>query len=168
MKYIITIGLLNLFTIGALGQAPMRCEYKNNRTDTRSEEEFKRLHAEEIRIVLSGDATAWESFYQGDHIVSNPFNQMIDKKTVLERVRSNVIRYKSYEKKIEYLCVYEDAAVIAGTELSLPADDADRPDAGKFTKRRFTETWIRRNKRWGKVARHVSTIADPTPAGANK
>ena len=60
---------------------------------------------------------------------------------------------------MEYLCVYGDAAVIAGVETSPPADDANRPDAGRLTKRRFTETWIKRGKQWRKVARHVSTIA---------
>lgn len=156
--------LLMMFVVSisapAFGQTLNRCDYKDNKKDKRSEEEFKRLHAEEVRIVLSGDVTAWDNFYPEDHIVTNPFNQLIDKKTVLERVRGNIIRYKSYEKKIEYLCVYPDAAVIAGVEISLPADDANRPDAGRATKRRFTETWMRRGKQWRKVARHVSTIAD--------
>ncbi len=95
----------------------------------------------------------------GRHIVTNPFNQMIDKTTVLERVRRNIIKYKSYEKKMEYLCVYKDTAIIAGIEIAVTADDANRPDAGQTSKRRFTETWIKREKQWRKVARHVSTIA---------
>ena len=109
--------------------------------------------------MISGDAAAWERFYPEDHIVTNPFNQMIDKKTVMERVRGNIIKYKSYKKKMEYLCVYGDTAIIAGVETSLPTDDANRPDAGRMTQRRFTETWIKREKQWRKVARHVSTIA---------
>ena len=147
-------------SLTAFGQSINRCDYKDNKKDKRSEEEFKRLHAYEVSIVLSGDVKAWDEFYPEDHIVTNPFNQLIDKKVVLERVRENIIRYKSYEKKIEYLCVYKETAVVAGVEISLPADDANRPDAGKMTRRRFTETWIKRGKQWRKVARHVSTIAD--------
>ncbi len=147
-------------SLTAFGQTINRCDYKDNKKDKRSEEEFKRLHAYEVSIVLSGDVKAWDDFYPEDHIVTNPFNQLIDKKVVLERVRGNIIRYKSYEKKIEYLCVYKETAIVAGIEISLPADDANRPDAGKMTRRRFTETWIKRGKQWRKVARHVSTIAD--------
>ena len=147
-------------SLTAFGQTIHRCDYKDNKKDQRSEEEFKRLHAYEVSIVLSGDVKAWDDFYPEDHIVTNPFNQLIDKKVVLERVRGNIIRYKSYEKKIEYLCVYKETAVVAGIEISLPADDANRPDAGKMTKRRFTETWIKRENQWRKIARHVSTIAD--------
>jgi hypothetical protein len=141
------------------GQELSRCNYKDNKKDKRSEEEFKRLHAQEVDIVISGDAAAWEKFYPDDHIVTNPFNQLLDKKAVLERVKGNIIKYKSYEKKMEYLCVYKDAAVIAGNEISLAANDANRPDAGQMTKRRFTEMWIKWEKQWRKVARHVSTIA---------
>lgn len=147
-------------SLTAFGQAIKRCDFEDNKNDKRSEDEFRRLHAYEVGIVLSGDVKAWDNFYPEDHIVTNPFNQLIDKKVVLERVRGNIIRYKSYEKKIEYLCVYKETAVIAGIETSLPADDANRPDAGKMTERRFTETWIKREKQWRKVARHVSTIAD--------
>jgi hypothetical protein len=153
--------LITTVSLDAFGQTINRCDFGDNKQDKLSEDEFKRLHSEEVAIVLSGDAEAWDEFYPEDHVVTNPFNQLLDKQQVLERVREHIIRYKSYEKKIEYLCVYTDAAVIAGVEISLPADDANRPDAGKLTSRRFTETWIKRDNQWRKVARHVSTIAAP-------
>ena len=159
MKRVVMPAVLLILSSAAYGQTITRCDVGNNKTDKRSEEEFKRLHKEEAAIVLSGDAAAWEKFYPEDHIVTNPFNQLLEKKQVLERVKANIIRYKIYEKKIEYLCVYDNAAVIAGVEISLPTDDANRPDAGKLTSRRFTETWIKRDKQWRKVARHVSTLA---------
>lgn len=157
---ILLIMFVSPISLIAFGQTLNRCDYKNNKKDKRTEEEFKRLHAYEADIVLRGDVAAWDKFYPEDHIVTNPFNQMIDKKTVLERVRANIIKYKSYEKKMEYLCVYNDTAIVAGIEIAVTADDANRPDAGQTTKRRFTETWIKREKQWCKVARHVSTIAD--------
>lgn len=160
MKRILLLTILaGMISLTAFGQGIDRCDVGNNKRDRRSEEEFRRLHAEEARIVIGGDAAAWEKFYPEDHVVTNPFNQLLDKKGVLERVRAGIIKYKSYEKKMEYLCVYEDAAVIAGVETSLPTDDANRPDAGRLTQRRFTETWIKRGKQWRKVARHVSPIA---------
>ena len=158
-RTLMLIALMTIVSPAAFGQTINRCDFGDNKKDKRAEEEFKRLHAQEVAIVLGGDASAWEKFYPEDHIVTNPFNQLLDKKAVLERVRANIIRYKTYEKKIEYLCAYKDVAVIAGVETSLPTDDANRPDAGKLTMRRFTETWIKRDKQWRKVARHVSTLA---------
>ena len=160
MERVLTVIVLGVaFSTGVFGQAISRCDVGNSKADRQSEAEFKRLHAGEARIVISGDVAAWEKFYPEDHIVTNPFNQLLDKKGVLERVKANIIKYKAYEKKMEYLCVYGDTAVIAGVETSLPTDDANRPDAGRMTQRRFTETWIKREKQWRKVARHVSTIA---------
>lgn len=153
--------LIALMSPMTFAQTVQRCDLGDNKTDKRVEEEFKRLHEQEVAFVLSGDAAAWDKFYPEDHIVTNPFNQLLTKKQVLERVRANIIRYKVYEKKIEYLCAYPNTVVIAGVETSLPADDANRPDAGKLTSRRFTETWIKRDKQWRKVARHVSTITAP-------
>ena len=158
---ILLIMFLSSISLNAFGQTLTRCDYKDNKKETRLEQEFKRLHAYEADIVVRGDVAALDAFYPEDHIVTNPFNQMIDKKTVLERVRQSIIKYKFYEKKMEYLCVYESIAIIAGVETGAPADDANRPDAGQTSSRRFTETWIKRGKQWRKVARHVSTISAP-------
>lgn len=142
----------------AAGQTLERCDYKDNRKDKRMEDVFRRLHAYEAELIVRADAGALEKFYPEDHIVTNPFNQMIGKKTVLERVRAGIIKYKSYEKRMEYLCVYESTAIIAGIEIGTAADDANRLDAGQSSKRRFTETWMKRGNQWRKVARHVSTL----------
>src|SRR5688572_22522802 len=126
MKRVFMLSVVLILSSAVFGQAIRRCDVRDNKKDRQTEEEFKRLHKQEAAIVLGGDAAEWEKFYPEDHIVTNPFNQLLDKKTVLERVRANIIRYKTYEKKIEYLCVYKDAAVIAGVEISLPTDDANR------------------------------------------
>ena len=158
-KIILLIMFVCSIPLMIFGQTLNRCDFKDNKKDKQIEEEFKRLHTYEADLILRGDAAALDAFYPEDHIVTNPFNQMIDKKTVMERVRGNVIKYKAYEKKMEYLCVYKDTAIIAGIETGTAAEDANRPDAGQTSRRRFTETWMKRGKQWRKVARHVSTIA---------
>ena len=155
---ILLIMLAVAMPLTAFGQTLSRCDYGDNKTDTRIEAEFKRLHAYEAELIMRGDVTALEKFYPEDHIVTNPFNQLIGKATVLERVRGNVIKYTAYEKKMEYLCVYETTAIIAGIETGTAAPDANRPDAGQTSRRRFTETWMKRGNQWRKVARHVSTL----------
>lgn len=158
-KIILLLMFASPISLTAFGQTGNRCDYKDNKKDKRTEEEFNRLNAYEVDIVLRGDVAAIDKFIPEDHVVTNQFNQMIDKKTVLERVRGNVIKYKFYEKKMEYLCVYKNTIIMAGIETVVPTDDANRPDAGQTIKRRFTETWVKREKQWRKVARHVSTVA---------
>ncbi len=61
--------------------------------------EIKRLMDYELKLVLNQDITAMEQFYPYDMAVTNPFNQFIDKQKVMERVKSNIIKYIFYEKR---------------------------------------------------------------------
>ena len=120
-------------------------------------EELKRLAAYEVDLVLRSDVAAMARFYPDDMIVTNPFNQVIDKAKVLERVRQNIIRYTSMTKEIEHFrLLRKDMAVIMGLETAQVTPGADRPDAGKMTYRRFTEIWTLRNGAWKKIVRHAN------------
>ena len=153
-KVILLIALVNLMALVAFGQAADR---RTNR-DKRIEEEIKRLTADEVEILLRGDVTALERLYPEDFVVTNPFNQFINKRKVLERIRTDIIKYKSYDKQIEYLRVYGNTVLAIGRETVVPSADADRPDAGQTVHRRFTEVWVKRKGQWRRVARHASNI----------
>lgn len=153
-KVILLIALVNLMALAALGQTTDRRTSK----DKSIEEEIKRLTASEVDLLVRGDMAALERLYPDDFVVTNPFNQFINKQKVLERIRTNIIKYKSYEKQIEYLRVYGNAVLAVGSETVVPTADADRPDAGQTVHRRFTEVWVKRKGKWQRVARHASNI----------
>ena len=147
------IGMLALAVIattGASGEAQA----------TRSagiEKEMRRLAAYEVDLVLRSDVQGMERFYPDDMIVTNPFNQVIDKPKVLERVRENIIRYTTMTKEVEHFrLLRDDTAMIMGLETAKVTPDAARPDAGRMTYRRFTEVWMLRNGAWKKVVRHAN------------
>ena len=153
-KVILLIALVNLMALVALGQTTDRRTSK----DKSIEEEIKRLTASEVDLLVRGDMAALERLYPDDFVVTNPFNQFINKQKVLERIRTNIIKYKSYEKQIEYLRVYGNTVLAVGSETVVPTADADRPDAGQTVRRRFTEVWVKRKGEWQRVARHASNI----------
>ena len=153
-KVIMLIALVNLIAIVASAQS---ADQRTNK-EKRIEEEIRRLTAFEVDLVVRGDIEAIQRVYPEDFVVTNPFNQLINKQQVIERIRTNIIRYKSYEKQIEYLRIYGNTIVTAGSETVVPTADADRPDAGQTVRRRFTEVWIRRKGQWQRVARHASNI----------
>jgi ketosteroid isomerase-like protein len=154
MKKVILLIALGILMALALGQTTDRRTNK----DKSIEEEIKRLTASEVDLVMRGDMAALERLYPDDLVVTNPFNQFINKQKVLERIRTNIIKYESYEKQIEYLRVYGDTVLAVGSETVVPTADADRPDAGQTVRRRFTEVWVKRKGRWQRVARHASNI----------
>ncbi|MDQ4139646.1 MAG: nuclear transport factor 2 family protein [Bacteroidota bacterium] len=130
--------------------------------------EIKRLMDYELKLVLHQDTTAMEQFYPDDMAVTNPFNQFIDKRKVMERVKSDIIKYVSYKKKVDYFHVEGDnTVVVIGSEVVVPTTDANRSDAGKTVNRRFTEVWMKRGKEWKKVVRHANNINNYKAATLN-
>jgi len=111
------------------------------------------------KILPARDFAARERFYPADHIVTNPYNRLVDKAFVMERIRADVISYASFERQFDLFRVYGDTAVVVGSEKVVPATDAKRPDAGQTIRRRFTEVWVRRDGTCQVVARHASNIA---------
>lgn len=101
-----------------------------------------------------------KKFYPDDFVVTNPFNQFIDKKKVIERVKGNIIKYSSYKRTFDAFRFYGNTAIVIGSEVVVPTSDANRPDAGKTVHRRFTEVWVLRNGMWQKVVRHANNITE--------
>ena len=135
------------------------CQTPGPNTDTAKavETEMQRLADYEVDLVLRSDISGMTRFYPDDMIVTNPFNQVIDKAKVLERVQGNIIRYTHMTKKVEHVRLLRaDMAVIMGLETAKVTPDADRSDAGKMTYRRFTEVWELRAGEWKKVVRHAN------------
>ena len=126
--------------------------------DAQAVGEIKRRYEYREKILLARDFAALERFYPADHIVTNPYNRLVDKTFVMERIRADVISYASFERHFDLFRIYGDTAVVVGSEKVVPATDAKRPDAGQTIRRRFTEVWVRREGTWQVVARHASNI----------
>lgn len=125
-------------------------------------QEMQRLAGYEVDLVLRSDIPAMERFYPDDMIVTNPFNQVIDKPQVIERVKANIIKYTSMTKDVEHVRFFGEMVVTMGLETAKVTPSADRSDAGKMTYRRFTELWALRFGSWKKLARHANHF-EPKP-----
>lgn len=155
--------LLLLLVLSGFAANSSFCQTFNSSSDKDRKiiKEVKRLMDYELKLVLNQDTTAMEQFYPDDMAVTNPFNQFIDKQKVMERVKSNIIKYISYEKKVDYFHVEGvNTVVVIGKEIVVPTSDANRTDAGKTVNRRFTEVWMKRGKEWKKVVRHANNIVN--------
>ena len=125
-------------------------------TDSAVVEEIIQRYDYEHTLVLRQDIVGLERFYPDDFVVTNPFNQFIDKKKVIERMKANIIKYSEYERFFDYFKVYGNTVIVVGREVVAATPDAARTDAGKITHRRFTEIWMKRDKDWVKVLRHAN------------
>ena len=94
------------------------CQVSQRKFDpSKAEEEIKRLYALEEQLVLHQDTAGFRKFYPNDFVVTNPFNQFINKNTVIERVKENIIKYSSYKRTFDAFQFYGNTAVVIGSEI---------------------------------------------------
>jgi ketosteroid isomerase-like protein len=122
-----------------------------------AEPAIRRANAQEVRALLANDVTTLARLWSDDFVVTNPLNQFVTKRQVIGLIRSDTLAFQSYDRKIEYVRVYGDVAVVAGSEVVVWA--GKMPTAGKLSRLRFTAVWMRRGGQWEEVARHANTVA---------
>ena len=128
--------------------------------DTKTVNELRALYDYEQQLLLRKDVASQEQFYPEDFVVTNPFSMFINKRQVMERIRGDIIKYSRYDRAFDAFRIYGDTAIVIGGETVVPTPDANRADAGRTIRPRFTEVWLRRNGRWEKVVRHASNVRE--------
>ena len=84
--------------------------------DTQAAEEVRRLNAEEVDAFLHQDPKVMERLWSDDFVVTNPLNKFVTKQQVLGMVKSGFLIITSFDRQIEYVRVYDDAVIVAGSE----------------------------------------------------
>lgn len=120
------------------------------------EEEVRRLNEQEVQALLRNDVATLRRLWSDDFVVTNPFNKFINKQQVLGMTESGTLTFTSYDRQVEYVRVYGDTAVVAGSETVVWA--GKMPNAGQTLHLRFTGVWMKRGGRWQEVARHANMV----------
>lgn len=123
----------------------------------RAEEEIRRLNAQEVEALLRNDVKALGRIWSGDFVVTNPLNQFVNKQQVVGLIESGTLAFTSYDRRVEYVRVYGDTAVVAGSETVVWA--GKMPNAGQTSQLRFTAIWVRQGGHWQEVARHANIVS---------
>ena len=122
---------------------------------TADERAIRSLEEKEVAAVLKQDVATLEQLMSERYIVNNPQNGVTpDREGVLDRVRRGLIRYSSFERRIEAIRIDDDVAIVMGSEKVVPIGDA--PRAGHTVLRRYTNIWKRTGSTWHAIARHAN------------
>jgi hypothetical protein len=120
------------------------------------EAQIRKLNSQEVDGLMRHDAAVLAPLWSDGFVVTNPYNKFITKNDVLKFVRSGALGFSSYERKIEYMRVYGDTVIVAGSEKVGWA--GKMPLAGKTSLLRFTSVWMKHNESWQEVARHANIV----------
>jgi hypothetical protein len=117
----------------------------------------------EVHAFLANDPATLAQLWSDDFVVTNPFNQFLNKQQVLALVTSGTLAFTAYERHIEYAHAYGDMVIVAGTEVVTWAGKI--PLAGQTSHLRYTAVWARHGHTWQEVARHASFVLPGGPGG---
>src|SRR2546423_8260374 len=81
-----------------------------------AEQAVRKLSQEEVEAFLHKDADAMSRIWSDDFVVTNPLNKFVNKQQVLGMVRSGFLVITSFKREIEYIRVYGDTVILAGSE----------------------------------------------------
>lgn len=139
-------------TLLASGQIPTRPTERIKQ----AEGEVRRVNGEEVQAFLQKDPKVMARVWSDDMVVTNPLNKFVTKKQVLGMMESGFLVITSYDRQIEYVRVYGDTVIVAGSETVVWG--GKMPNAGKTEHLRFTGIWMKQGGRWQEVARHANVV----------
>lgn len=129
---------------------------KANKNDKKAEQEVRQFSNEEVKAFLAKDTKAMARLWSSDFVVTNPLNKFVTGQQVLGMMESGFLIITSYDRQIEYLRVYRDTVIMAGSEVVTWG--GKMPNAGKAEHLRFTAIWMKHGGRWQEVARHANVV----------
>jgi len=150
----VALGLFVFFGLAissGAAQAPSASE-----ADKRAETEVRRLSALEVQAFLDKDPKALANLWSDDFVVTNPLNKFVNKQQVLGMVQSGFLVITAFDRQIEYLHVYGDIVILAGSETVTWG--GEMPNAGKTELLRITVVWRNENGQWREIARHANIV----------
>src|SRR5436190_20699192 len=166
--------ILALFTAGAVfasaqpgaptrehAQAAQQHAASANKNDVAAEKEVRRLSDAEVQAFLQKDPKTMATLWSDDFVVTNPLNKFVTKQQVLGMMNSGVLIITSYDRQIEYLRVYGDTVILAGSETVVWG--GKMPNAGKTEYLRFTAVWMKQAGKWQEIARHANIVPSQQP-----
>ena len=121
-----------------------------------AEQAVRQLNTEEVQAFLQKDAAAMARVWSDDMVVTNPLNKFVTKQQVLGMVQSGFLVITAYDRRIEYVRVYGDTVIVAGSETVTWG--GKMPNTGKVENLRFTGIWMKQQGHWQEVARHANIV----------
>ncbi|MDP9161908.1 MAG: nuclear transport factor 2 family protein [Acidobacteriota bacterium] len=148
--------ILTSLTVVATVLAAAQITTDTTKDDQRAEQDIRRLNLEESEAFLHKDPKTLANLWSDDFVVTNPLNKFVTKQQVLGMVESGFLIITSYDRQIEYVRVYGETAIVAGSEQVVWG--GKMPNAGKTEHLRFTGIWMKQGGRWLEVARHANIV----------
>jgi hypothetical protein len=128
-----------------------------------SESSLRAADAEQMRIIVDGDAKAQSAFMHDNYIINGPANRILRKPVLVQMLANGRMASDRFERTIEGTAITGNIGIVMGSEIVRPGAGSEL--AEKFgsidLKRRFTNVFLFEGGAWRFLARQASIVETP-------
>lgn len=128
---------------------------------TPSEANLRAADAEQMRIIVDGDARAQQEFMHPNYIINAPANVVRRKAELVADLARGAMGSESFDRVIEGTAITGNVGIVMGREVvrPTPASNLGRLHPGQILQRRFTNVFLWEDGRWRFLARQASVVS---------
>lgn len=128
-----------------------------------SESSLRAADAEQMRIIVEGDARSQEAFMHRNYILNGPSNRVLRKAVLVDMLASGKMASDHFERVIEGTAITGNVGIVMGSETVQPRAGSELGEkfGSRPLKRRFTNVFIFENGSWYFLARQASVVEMP-------
>lgn len=128
-----------------------------------SETSLRAADAEQMRIIVDGDAVAQKAFMHPNYILNGPSNKVLRKDVLVDMLANGRMASEHFERVIEGTAITGNIGIVMGSEVVQPRAGSTLGEkyGTRPLKRRFTNVFVFENGRWSFLARQASVIESP-------
>lgn len=117
--------------------------------------------AEQMRIIVGGDAAAQQDFMHPNYMINAPANLVRRKAEVVAMLARGQMASESFERQVEAVQITGPVGIVMGSETVTPAPGSNlaRLHPGMTLARRFTNIFLWEAGKWRFLARQATVVA---------
>ena len=128
-----------------------------------SDASLRAADAEQMRIIVDGDAKAQSVFMHDNYIINGPSNRVMRKLVLVDMLAHGKMASDRFERTIEGTAITGNIGIVMGREIVRPAAGSELATTfgNRDLQRRFTNVFIFEGGTWRFLARQASVIEAP-------
>lgn len=128
-----------------------------------SERSLRAADAEQMRIIVEGDADAQSRFMHPNYILNGPSNRVLRKPVLVQMLAQGKMASDHFERTIEGTAITGNIGIVMGRETVRPRANSNLGEkfGTRNLTRRFTNVFIFENGVWRFLARQASVVEMP-------
>lgn len=128
-----------------------------------SEQSLRAADAEQMRIIVDGDARAQQAFMHPNYILNGPSNRVLRKPVLVEMLAEGKMASDRFERTVEGVAITGNIGIVMGSEIVQPGKGSKLGErfGQNPLNRRFTNVYVFEDGHWLFLARQASVVELP-------